>query len=314
MQLPDHVARLVEAGALFVLNDSGGKDSQAMRIALRAVPAALKVVVHASLGDIEWPGALEHAQAGAAREGLPFVVARAGKTFFEMVERRHEARPDVPCWPSASSRQCTSDLKRDPIAREVRRLLTERGGRLVVNCMGIRADESPRRAKATTWKRSERNSLAGREWFDWLPIHALSLADVRRLVADAGEQLHPAYASGNERLSCQFCIMGSANDLRNAARQNVELYRRYVDLEAKTGYTMHQSRRRLKPTRLEQLRRELARTRERSLEALRQEARARAKFGRITTKIKRLERAIDDERRRAQQLAEDRITRAYFTD
>lgn len=230
---------------MFVLNDSGGKDSQAMRIALREiVPAAQKIVIHASLGDVEWPGALEHAQAGAERDGLPFVVARAVKTFFEMVEHRFRVRPgpNSPCWPSASNRQCTSDLKRGPIEREVRRVLRERGLKRVVTCMGIRAEESSGRAKQQPLRRSSRNSRAGRDWWEWLPIHTLTRSQVFAMISHANEAPHAAYALGNDRLSCMFCIMGSRNDLANAARQNPDLYRRYVDVEKRTGYTMHQSR------------------------------------------------------------------------
>lgn len=243
IQVPDQVRELVAAGAVVVLNDSGGKDSQAMRILVsQVIPASQLVVIHASLGDVEWPGALEHAQSHAERAGLPFVVARAAKSFFDMVEHRFRVRPDSPSWPSAANRQCTSDLKRGPIEREIRRIARERGTSLVVNCTGVRAEESASRAKQVPLRKSDRNSVAGRTWFDWMPIHQLTLSDVLETVRSAGEALHPAYASGNERLSCMFCIMGSRNDLRNAAIQNPGLYRRYVELEQRTGYTMHQSR------------------------------------------------------------------------
>lgn len=243
MNLPPKIRSFVDEGALFVLNDSGGKDSQAMRIALRGiVPAAQMIVIHASLGEVEWPGALEHAKAGAERNGLRFFVVRAGKTLLGMVEQRHADRPDVPCWPSAACRQCTSDLKRDPIARFVRHWSKAAKRFLIVNCTGIRAEESAGRAKQSSLRRNERNSKAGREWWDWLPIHAWTRAQVFAAIAEAGETPHQAYALGNERLSCMFCVMGSRNDLAHAARANPDLYRRYVEMERRTGYTMHQSR------------------------------------------------------------------------
>ncbi|HEV7298720.1 MAG TPA: phosphoadenosine phosphosulfate reductase family protein [Tepidisphaeraceae bacterium] len=245
MNVPPTIREMIDGGALFVLNDSGGKDSQAMRLALRdIVPAEQKVVIHASLGDVEWPGALEHARAGAEREGMPFMVATAVKTFFQMVEHRFTVRPgpNSPCWPSAANRQCTSDLKRGPIEREIRRLLAARGLSRVVTCMGIRAQESPKRAKIQPLRRSERNSVAGRDWWEWLPIHDMSRNEVFASIKAAGEQPHWAYAAGNERLSCMFCIMGSRNDLANAARHNPQLFARYVEVEERTGYTMHQSR------------------------------------------------------------------------
>ena len=90
------VAELVARGALFVVNHSGGKDSQALLIDMaRRVPLSQIVVVHASLGEVEWHGALEHAQAQTEALGLPFIVARAEKSFLDMVERRFATRPEL---------------------------------------------------------------------------------------------------------------------------------------------------------------------------------------------------------------------------
>ena len=237
-----------DAGALFVVNHSGGKDSQALLIrVLELVPTTQVLVVHATLGEAEWPGALEHAQQHADSAGAPFIVAQAVKSFFGMVEHRYAVRPgpNSPCWPSASNRQCTSDLKRGPIEREVRRYARAHGITRIVGCMGLRAQESPRRAKAQPWQRNDRQSVAGRTWHEWLPIQDLTTAEVLATVHGAGQQLHPAYAFGNERLSCVFCIMASASDLRNGALHNPELYARYVEIERRTGYTMHMSRKSL---------------------------------------------------------------------
>ena len=234
-----------DAGALFVVSHSGGKDSQATLIeVLRHVPASQVVVVHATLGEAEWPGALEHAQEQAEAAGVPFIVAQAVKTFFEMVEHRFKVRPgpNSPCWPSASNRQCTSDLKRGPIEREIRRYAKEHGHLRIVGCTGLRAQESPRRAKATPWRLNEGQSVAGRTWHEWLPIQDLTLVEVLGMVREAGQELHPAYAAGNERLSCVFCIMASKGDLRRGALAHPELYARYVEIERRTGYTMHMSR------------------------------------------------------------------------
>lgn len=212
---------------------------------LEFIPPAQLLVVHASLGEMEWPGALEHAQRQAGAAGLSFVVARASLSLLEMVERRFERRPEVPSWPSASHRQCTSDLKRGPIMREVRRYAKANGFSIIVNCMGMRAAESPRRSKMATWSTNASQSIAGRTWYDWLPIHDLSTAEVFETIRAAGQEPHSAYALGNERLSCVFCILGSVQDARNGALRNPALFARYVALEQRTGYTMHQSRKSL---------------------------------------------------------------------
>jgi 3'-phosphoadenosine 5'-phosphosulfate sulfotransferase (PAPS reductase)/FAD synthetase len=238
------------AGALVAVNHSGGKDSQAMLIRLlRVVPREQLVVVHAPLRGIEWAGASAKARDQAAAAGVPFLLAAAGKTFLELVEHRHTVYPDVPAWPSPSNRQCTSDLKRDPVMREVRRYAKARGYARIITALGLRAQESSDRAEAEVWARDARGSLKargsriGRDWYTWLPIHHLSEGEVFATIKDAGQSPHWAYAKGNERLSCMFCFFGSANDLRNAAIHNPELYARYLTMEARTGYTMHPSRR-----------------------------------------------------------------------
>lgn len=234
---------LVKSGALFVSNHSGGKDSQTMLIKLlEVIPPKQIVVVHASLGAMEWPGALELAEKQAGGSGLPFIVARARKTLLEMVERRFANRPEVPSWPSASTRQCPSDLKRGPIQREVRAYAKANGFKVIVNCLGLRAQESPGRAKRQVFRKNETDSNSVLTWYEWLPIHELKVEEVFASIREAGQEPHYAYALGNERLSCVFCIMASRNDLRNGGRHHPELLEQYAALEAHTGYTMHMNR------------------------------------------------------------------------
>lgn len=239
----EQIDRLIAAGALFVANHSGGKDSQAQLIRmLERVPASQIVFVHASLGAMEWPGAMELARDQAAGALLPFIVATATKTLFEMVERRFAGRPEVPSWPSSSTRQCTSDLKRGPIQREVRRYAKANGFNVIVNCLGLRAQESPGRAKRVPLRLNERETNGVATWYEWLPVHDLSADQIFQIIEGAGQTPHYAYALGNDRLSCVFCIMASKKDIVTGAAHNPELLQQYDALEKRTGYTMHMSR------------------------------------------------------------------------
>jgi 3'-phosphoadenosine 5'-phosphosulfate sulfotransferase (PAPS reductase)/FAD synthetase len=237
--IENKVAELVARGALFVCNHSAGKDSQAMFLHLkRIVPAGQLIVIHAVLPEVEWDGLVEHIEETIG--DTPLIFAHAVKTFFDMVEHRR-------MFPSPANRQCTSDLKRGPIEREIRRYLKaypEHGG-LVVNCMGMRAQESPGRAKLEAFKINEGNSKAGREWYDWLPVHDLSESDVFEMIADAGEQPLWVYAAGMKRASCCFCIMSCEADLKTAARLNPSLYQRYADAEQRHGFTLSMNRKTL---------------------------------------------------------------------
>lgn len=246
------INQLIQCGALFVANHSGGKDSDAQLIKLRqTVPSNQLLVIHASLGKFEWPGAMELAEERANTAGLAFIVARASKTMFEMVLRRFEKRPEVPSWPSASTRQCTSDLKRGPIQREVRRYAKANGFKTVVNCLGFRDEESPARRKRQEFsKMGISNSVL--TWYEWLPIQTMSVTEVFWSILQAGMQPHYAYglkiidgepvATKNKRLSCVFCLMGSANDIRHGGQEHPELLAEYDNMEKHTGYTMHMSR------------------------------------------------------------------------
>lgn len=216
----------IARGAMFVCNHSGGKDSQKMFLDLIGlVPREQIFVVHAVLPEVEWEGVLEHIH--ATTMGLQVHTCRSRRTLLEMIRERG-------MFPSPSMRQCTSDLKRGPIERTIR----QSGHKLIVNCMGMRADESPNRAKLKTLKFNETNSKNGREWYDWLPIHHNTVDEVFAKIAAAGQKPHWAYALGMSRLSCAFCIMASKEDLTIAAQHNPRMYRQYVDLEHSTGQVM----------------------------------------------------------------------------
>lgn len=202
------------------------------------VPEAQIVVMHADLEDVDWEGSIEFIRSTIG--DIPLIVTKAHSTFFEMVERQGR-------FPSPSNRQCTSDLKRTPNERETRRYLKahpEFGG-LVVSCMGMRAQESRGRAKLAAFKKCARNSKAGREWYEWLPIHDLTEEQVFAAIRDAGQEPFWTYRAGMRRKSCCFCIYACDSDLTTAARLRPELYRRYVETEHRIGFTLSMSLRTL---------------------------------------------------------------------
>ena len=172
----------------------------------RIVPREQIVVVHAPLAEVEWPGTVEHIES-TLPHGVPLILApvTSGKSLLDSIEERGR-------FPSASVRWCTSSTKRGPIERELRRYLKAHpqfGGRLV-NAMGMRAEESAARARKLPWKRSDRNSKAGRSWYDWLPIFGLTEHQVFDVIHAAGQSPHPAYAMGMSRLSCRVLHHGLA--------------------------------------------------------------------------------------------------------
>jgi len=276
------------AGAALAISVSGGKDSQAMARYLarersrNAWPGPAELI-HADLGRAEWPQTPGHVEKLAAEVGLPLTVVR--RTRGDLLSRIEDrlntvstvdpSRPAKPFWPSAAQRYCTSDLKRDPILKYVR----SRFAGVVVSAQGMRAQESPGRARrevvAIERRASARHMVdlppdeslraqrerGGRLILTWLPIHTWTADDVwRELGSDredlarrqnlyrgglhdeafAGWQAHPAYVMGNERLSCAFCVLGSRADLVNGARHNPDLLRQYIELEKRSTYSFRE--------------------------------------------------------------------------
>jgi DNA sulfur modification protein DndC len=228
--IPITIQRMIDAGALFFSNDSGGKDSQAMRIFLQSIiPPSNLIIIHANLPEVEWEGTIDFIRGNSA--GHRVEVCQASKTFFQMVERRQ-------MFPSKDYRQCTSDLKRGPLEKLVRSLSIEYENKLIVNCMGLRAQESKLRAGKRTVKKSKSNSVAGRTWIEWLPIHKWTEKKVFQTISDAGEKPFWTYGEGMKRKSCSFCIMGCLNDLRISARLRPDLFKKIVETEKRIGHTL----------------------------------------------------------------------------
>lgn len=214
---------------LIVVNHSGGKDSQAMYLSIKdIVPKHRLVVIHAHLPEVEWEGIEEHILGTIEHE---FFIVQANKTFFEMVEHRK-------MFPSPSNRQCTSDLKRNPIQKKIIEICNNRGFDKVLNCMGLRAEESSGRAKKEVFRNVPSQSNGKRTWFEWLPIHKLTTKQVFTKISEEKQKPHWAYSKGMKRLSCCFCIMSCQEDILTAKALQPVLFQRYAKTERRLNFTM----------------------------------------------------------------------------
>lgn len=223
-----------------VVNSSAGKDSQAMtdyvcRLAKEAGVLDRVLMVHADLGRVEWSGTRELAEEHARHYGIPIEVVRreSGDLLKQVQERR--------MWPSNKTRYCTSDQKRDQVAKLHTRIagLKERTDDKpvqILNCMGIRAEESPNRAKKPVVSVDTRTSNGRKIVTNWLPIHSWKIDQVWATIKTSGVRWHYAYDLGMPRLSCAFCIFAPKNALMLAGKHNPELLDTYVKLEAEIGH------------------------------------------------------------------------------
>lgn len=231
-----------------LVNTSAGKDSQAMLDYLveladsQGVSRDRLVAVHCDLGRVEWEGTRELAAEQAAHYGLRFEVVR-NRNWADLLERI-ESRGK---WPDAKNRYCTSELKTDQVKRLATRLVAETPalGRPVriLNCLGLRAEESPTRAKKARFRHLEAKSgWSNTKRFvdEWLPIHSWELADVWGRINRSGVPHHPAYDMGMPRLSCSFCVLASRGALVRAVTLRPGLAAEYAAAEARMGHRFRQ--------------------------------------------------------------------------
>lgn len=230
---------------IILVNSSGGKDSQAMLdlVVEHSTAAGVQdrlVVVHCDLGRVEWAGTRELAERQAKHYGLRFeVVSRPQGDLLTQIEERG-------MFPSSTARYCTSDHKRGQVRVLMTRLVAEvratRGVQgkkrqvRILNCMGMRAEESPARAKKASFERDVKASNGKRSIDTWLPIHDWTTEQVWARIKASGVEHHRAYDLGMGRLSCCFCIFAPKASLLLAGQHNRALLDAYVAVETKIGH------------------------------------------------------------------------------
>lgn len=235
-----------------LINSSAGKDSQAMLdyvVSLTdkaSIPRERLTVVHADLGRMEWPGTLDLASEHAAHYNLRFeVVSRPQGNLLSHVRRRG-------MWPDAARRYCTSQHKTGQVQKLMTRIVAnirgvdEENGRpprrvRLLNCMGMRSDESPARRKRPGYIQNLASSNGRRHVDDWLPIKDWTLEDVWRRIDKAGTRVHTAYALRMPRVSCSLCVLASKAALVQAARLRPDLAADYLEVEKEIHHDFRQN-------------------------------------------------------------------------
>jgi 3'-phosphoadenosine 5'-phosphosulfate sulfotransferase (PAPS reductase)/FAD synthetase len=223
-----------------LINSSAGKDSQAMLDHVVRLAKDIRnriVVVHADLERVEWKGTRELAEEHARHYGLKFIaVSRPQGDLLYHIRSRG-------MFPDPARRYCTSDHKRAQVRKVITMLDRKAKAALgaqthvrILNCMGLRADESPARAKKDPFLREDRACSRTRTVDTWLPIHDWSEGQVWKQIKKAGTRYHHAYDLGMPRLSCCFCIFAPKSALMIAGKHNPELLNEYIRVEEETGH------------------------------------------------------------------------------
>lgn len=248
------VDALLQQQAPVALGVSGGKDSSAMSLAVSSYLDEIghrgpRLLIHSDLGRVEWRESLPWCQKLADHLGVELVVVRrqAGDLLdrWQVRWRNNVARYAnleavrlILPWSTPSMLFCRSELKAAIICRE---LVQRFPGEVILSSTGIRREESTTRANAPVSAPQPRlvSKTHQSDGHDWHPIANWTLEQVLTFHQVRNFPLHPGYARGMSRISCAFCVMGSANDLAVSAAcpDNQDLYRELVDIEILSSFS-----------------------------------------------------------------------------
>lgn len=237
----------LESYDIIEVSTSGGKDSLAMLwyIAVLAHEKGILdrvVAIHCVMEAVDWPMTPEIARQQAEHIGVRFMsVMRPQGNLLEHVVKNG-------WWPKPKTQYCTSDHKRGQVwhactdlADEVRASWPEGTPKRpvrILNCVGLRAEESGKREKREEFYREKKPS-SGRKIVDvWLPIKWWTVDQVWAANKASGAPIHPAYSYGFPRASCPFCIFAPREAWQMAGILLPDLLAKYVRVEKQIGHQL----------------------------------------------------------------------------
>ena len=197
----------------YLVNISGGKDSTAMWLYLKRDLGLPNLIPMFS--DTGWEHPLTYEYLDYLEQKLgPLVRVKYDLDFVGLAAKKG-------IFPSTKTRFCTQKLKMEP-ARDWINAQLEAGAFVredLVQCSGVRHEESPARAKMGEWV--EKDDYHGLK--QWRPILTWTWQEVFAMHDKHDVKPNPLYKLGMGRVGCMPCIMSNLPELGEIARRFPEV-------------------------------------------------------------------------------------------
>lgn len=138
-------------------------------------------------------------------------------------------------WPAGNAKWCTRILKMQPLYTRMAEI--QRSGAPVLSCVGIRWDESDKRAAMDEF---DGFSMGGEQIEIWRPILDWTADDVIDIHRRHDLLPNPLYLAGAKRVGCWPCIYSRKSEVKQVADRTPERIDLIEMLEAEVGDRMRE--------------------------------------------------------------------------
>jgi len=205
-----------------VCSTSGGKDSTALALYLlkeAGLPNPLRFV----FADTGWEHLETYKYLDTLEKHLGVTIDRVKGEydFVSICEKKGR-------FPSALARFCTEELKVKPLTKYIDAVIEADEDPVVA--VGIRAEESPKRALMSEWAYSGVYDAPM-----WRPLIKWSAEEVFALHKKHGVPPNPLYLRGAGRVGCWPCIMARKAEFTNGFLAEDGMLQKLVEAEERVG-------------------------------------------------------------------------------
>lgn len=216
----------------YIMGISGGKDSTALWAYLKFELKLPNLI--ATFADTGWEHEITY-------EYLDYLEGKLGKIRRLMNPRYPRGMVDLAIvkkrFPSPTTRFCTEHLKMKPSRRFLRKALAMGVVTDPVMVAGVRAEESPARARMAPYVEVD-------EYYkvpQWRPILDWTWQDVFAIHKKYDIKPNPLYLKGMSRVGCMPCVMANRRELAQIAIRMPEVFDKIEEAESQVNRGGHRS-------------------------------------------------------------------------